>query len=227
MEKRNKELSRLKRDIRAYLRWIFRELAVPPHERKPVLASVQVDRCAERLLDDGAYFWEGYPVDFYRLKIPESFVFCVPRDRNALRFDRPPSQRGQCLVGCRFIREVQDRLNSVLEPILAYYGYEIVFQSSLGGRQILKQVFDRLASGEIAFALFDTQRTARRPNVFIELGVAYALGKPFILLEREGSVRPSDLEGLITLRYSTYRDLALQLTLRLPTFLRDERLLQT
>lgn len=213
-----RELANLEREIRGHLKWCFRVLAVDPQYRPSVLRSRQVRRCAEQLISDWAYSWKGIAVDFYRLELPgDRLLFFIPRKFNALK--RPPSQRRKCLVACRFIEEVQSRLESVLEPIFSYYGYELVFVGDLGRDQILKQVLDHLKSGEIAFALFDTFRTSRKPNVFIELGIAYALDKPFILLEHETAVLPTDLGGLITLRYSGYRELARELTTKLPTFM--------
>jgi hypothetical protein len=62
---------------------------------------------------------------------------------------------------------------------------------------------------------FDNFGTANRPNVYIEVGIAYALGVPMIVAEYAGggleSVAesvPSDLQGLFRIRYATYESFA-------------------
>jgi hypothetical protein len=130
--------------------------------------------------------------------------------------------RRDCFVGCRFDGQ-QQRLKELLDSLLGYYGYRAsLLDTAFGKRQILEEVFDRLKSPDVDFALFDNRATENRPNVYIELGIAFALGKPFILFQHQRTVIPADLAGFSTLRYANYKDLSWQLAVQLPKFLKDQ-----
>jgi hypothetical protein len=75
---------------------------------------------------------------------------------------------------------------------------------------------------------FDSYGTAGKPNVFIEIGMAYALGVPMIVTEHVGTSPgaeiPSDLQGLFRIRYATYAELFRKLYFGLPNFLAKNRI---
>jgi hypothetical protein len=85
--------------------------------------------------------------------------------------------------------------------------------------------------------IFDTLGTRDRPNVFVEIGIAYARRKLFIVCEYTGGGAikgkavpetgkfPSDLEFLVRVQYASYEELCRQLYFRLPMFLRTQKLL--
>jgi hypothetical protein len=50
-----------------------------------------------------------------------------------------------------------------------------------------------------------------KPNVFLELGAGLALGKPCIIICRQGTQVPADLQGLDRIEYQSYLDLTNQL----------------
>lgn len=84
--------------------------------------------------------------------------------------------------------------------------------------------------------IFDNLGTLNRPNVYIEIGIAHALGRPMLVCEyvgdgSKGKKRmpdtdsvPSDLQGLIRIQYRSYEDLCRQLYFALPIFLARHQL---
>jgi hypothetical protein len=85
--------------------------------------------------------------------------------------------------------------------------------------------------GRADFCFFDNLGTRNRPNVYIEAGIAYALGRPMILCEYVGkrlaglatSSVPSDLANLLVVRYRSYGELSRRVYFSLPAFLRSVR----
>jgi len=89
---------------------------------------------------------------------------------------------------------------------------------------------------ECDFCVFDDRETEVRPNVFIELGAAIALGRPHFYFsfqkkrevvigrKRECIVAPSDLDGMLCVRYASYEELFREFAMRLPGFLTDRGL---
>lgn len=75
---------------------------------------------------------------------------------------------------------------------------------------------------------FDSYGTEGKPNVFIEIGMAYALGVPMIVTEHVGTLPgaeiPSDLQGLFRIRYATYEELFRKLYFGLPMFFQKNRI---
>ena len=74
---------------------------------------------------------------------------------------------------------------------------------------------------------FDNFGTANKPNVYVEVGIAYALGVPTIVSEYVGGsaagaggvLIPSDLQGLFRIQYKTYEELFRKLYFGLPNFM--------
>jgi len=77
---------------------------------------------------------------------------------------------------------------------------------------------------------FDSHSTEGKPNVFIEVGMAYALGVPMIFAEHVGvssqtrEAIPSDLQGLFRIRYATYEELFRKLYFGLLNFIAKNRI---
>ncbi|HKV10057.1 MAG TPA: hypothetical protein VJ725_18095, partial [Thermoanaerobaculia bacterium] len=92
-------------------------------------------------------------------------------------------------------------------------------------------MFEDIVQGirDADLCFFDNLGTLNKPNVYIEIGIAHALGKPMLVSEYlgtggsrrrsripdTGSV-PSDLQGLLRIQYRDYRDLCRQLYFGLP-----------
>ena len=77
---------------------------------------------------------------------------------------------------------------------------------------------------------FDNLGTLHKPNVYIEIGISHALGKPMIVSEYVGPTRrhakrvadtgsvPSDLQGLVRISYGSYEELCKRMYFGLPNF---------
>lgn len=76
------------------------------------------------------------------------------------------------------------------------------------------------------FCIFDNRGTERKPNVYVEAGIAYVLEKPFILANYRGNRVgvPTDLIHVLNIPYDDYRDLTRRVYFNLPVFLRGTRL---
>ena len=132
-----------------------------------------------------------------------------------------------CFVGHRFLSGIEASLRfnlvHLFEPhqiTLRWSGYDLT----------ARDVFEDVVSGirDADLCLFDNLGTLNKPNVYIEVGIAHALGKPMLVCEYvgrkgdgvldTGSV-PSDLSGLLRITYESYEDLSRKLYFGLPLFL--------
>jgi hypothetical protein len=155
-------------------------------------------------------------------------------------FSSPPSatpSRGRtCFVGFRFLPAINKAIRRNLSTLLAPYQMEpIIVGDDLSAKKLFDAIVDRIASADMC--IFDTLGTKDRPNVFVEIGIAHARGKPFIVCEYTGGSDikgkavpetgkfPSDLEFLVRVQYASYEELCRQLYFRLPDFLRANKLL--
>jgi hypothetical protein len=140
----------------------------------------------------------------------------------------PERKRLVCFVGHRFLKNIEQSLRFNLVHLLSPYGIDIRWSGyDLGARD----VFDEIVSGILTadLCLFDNLGTLNRPNVYIEIGIAHALGKPMLVCEYAGGTGrrripdtgsvPSDLQGLFRIQYGSYEDLCRQLYFNLPPFL--------
>lgn len=130
-----------------------------------------------------------------------------------------------CFVGHRFAEEInrclRTNLRHVLEPLniqLLWAGMDL---TAVG-------FFDNIIQliRECDFCIFDNRDAIEKPNVYIEIGIAYALRRPFIVAEylhnRIGL--PSDLGHINRIPYEDYRELTRLLYFKLPRFLESEKL---
>lgn len=104
------------------------------------------------------------------------FVLCIPEQADKLNV--PKKHLGDCFVGCRF-GPTRDEITRVLDPLLRYYGFRIQFgDTGLDSGQILDRILEKL--DDVSFAIFDNRGTESKPNVYIEVGAAYARGVPLL-----------------------------------------------
>lgn len=99
---------------------------------------------------------------------------------------------------------------------------------------MFKTILDRIKTCD--FCIFDDRETEVRPNVFIELGAAIALGRPYFYFNfqnkrtvpigrrNERVSTPSDLAEMLCVPYQQYEDLFLEFAMRLSGFLIDRGL---
>jgi hypothetical protein len=127
----------------------------------------------------------------------------------------------RCFVGNRFLPEIANSLRMNLRHVLEPSNIELVWSGmDMIGVSLLDDIVEKIAGCD--FCIFDNRLTARRPNVYIEVGIAYALSKPFILANYKGDRNgiPSDLKQILNINYKSYKDLCSTLHYNLPAFLR-------
>lgn len=140
-----------------------------------------------------------------------------------------------CFVGHRFLENIEKALRfnlvHLFEPheiILRWSGYD------LSARNLFEDVVTGIRNADLC--IFDNLGTLNKPNVYIEIGIAHALGKPMLVCEYVGPTSkgrnripdsdsvPSDLQGLLRIQYRSYEDLCRKLYFGLPTFLKGNQL---
>lgn len=134
-----------------------------------------------------------------------------------------------CFVGHRFLKNIEASLRFNLVHLLSPYGINLRWSGyDLSARDIFQDIVSGIREADLC--LFDNLGTLNRPNVYIEIGIAHALGKPMLVCEYigtpggkkkipdTGSV-PSDLQGLLRIQYRSYQDLCKQLYFGFPIFL--------
>ena len=138
-------------------------------------------------------------------------------------------------LGHRFIPTVTPNVRHNLQLILRPYGIRLVYSDTdMPNGAVFETILRRIARS--GFCIFDDRETETRPNVFIELGAAVALRRPYFYFsfQNKRTVRiggknerisvPSDLAGMLCLPYLQYEDLFLEFAMRLPGFLVDRGL---
>lgn len=126
-----------------------------------------------------------------------------------------------CFVGHRFTAKISKALRWNLRHVLEPYNIKLDWSGqNPTSVQIFEDIVRRIKAAD--FCVFDTRATQGKPNVYIEAGIAYAVGTPFILFDfvdgAPGASMPSDLGHALSLRYSTYEQLFREFYAALPAF---------
>lgn len=139
-----------------------------------------------------------------------------------------------CFVGHRFFEDIERSLRFNLVHLFEPHQIKLQWSGyDLSARGVLEDVVAGIRDADLC--LFDNLGTLNRPNVYIEIGIAYALKKPMVVCEYVGTSSrrrripdtgsvPSDLQGLIRIQYKSYQDLFKRLYFGLPAFLERHRL---
>jgi len=137
-----------------------------------------------------------------------------------------------CFVGHRFLPGIESSLRYNLAHLFEPHAITLNWA---GDDFSASDIFEGILRGirHADLCLFDNLATANKPNVYIEIGIAYARGKPMLFCEHldsgmepafeAGSV-PSDLQGLLRIQYRNYEELCRKLYLGLPSFLERHKL---
>lgn len=161
----------------------------------------------------------------------KSFDALLAVDRK-LRFRR----NLRVFVGHRFVDQVTRNHRHNLQRVLKPYRIDPVYSDSDMPNSQVFDVILRHIKTTADFCIFDDRETEVRPNVFIELGAAIALGRPYlyfnfrrkrpVLINRtkQKIEIPSDLAGMLRLPYSTYEELFMEFVTRFPSFLTSRNL---
>jgi hypothetical protein len=141
-----------------------------------------------------------------------------------------------CFVGHRFLKGIEQSLHFNLVHILSPFGVVLRWSGyDLTAQDIFADVIAGIREADVC--VFDNLGTLNRPNVYIEIGIAHALGKPMMVCEytggRSGGGRriadtgsvPSDLQGLFRIQYRSYEELCRRIHFSFPLFLARHGLL--
>lgn len=137
----------------------------------------------------------------------------------------PRSRRLRCFVGHRFLPRINNSLRLDLRIVLEPSNVRPVWTDmDMSGVGFFAKTIREIRRAD--FCIFDNREADTRPNVYIEVGIAYVLKKPFIIADFGGNRLevPSDLQHINRIQYRDYEDLSRQIYFRLPLFLRDNRL---
>jgi nucleoside 2-deoxyribosyltransferase len=103
-----------------------------------------------------------------------------------------------CFVVMPFGQVFDPEYENVIKPAIKAAGLSPVRADELSSRpQIMADIWKSLRSSRIVIA----ELTTKNANVFYEVGLAHALGKPVIIITREPEDVPFDLKAL---RYNYY-----------------------
>lgn len=143
----------------------------------------------------------------------------------------PEKGRLSAFVGHRFLKGIERSLRFNLVHLLEPHGVSLRWSGyDLSSKDVFRGIVDGIREADLC--VFDNLGTLNKPNVYIEVGIAHALGKPMLVCEYVGRKRrvldtgsvPSDLHGLFRIQYRSYEDLCRQLYFGLPTFLHSNGL---
>jgi len=202
-------------------------LSTPEYHRQVAsLRGAEPAAFARQLFNDSPAIVDG-PLGPYRIvHLREADGGQFPFLQMLAQEPLPQRRTLSCFVGHRFFKDIERSLRfnlvHMLEPhsiALRWSGYD------LSSTDIFRGIVDGIREADLC--IFDNLGTLNRPNVYIEIGIAHALGKPMLVCEYVGRKRrvldsgsvPSDLQGLFRIQYRTYEDLCRQLYFGLPAFL--------
>jgi hypothetical protein len=124
-----------------------------------------------------------------------------------------PITRKEYFVAHEFSAEKKDDLRGAIENALAglgltpYYADNELRQGHIFTDKILPEI------RHTRFGIYDISNP-QKPNVFLELGAAIAMEKPYFIICKSGTDIPADLEGLDRIEYQSYADLTKQLRVK-------------
>ena len=112
--------------------------------------------------------------------------------------------------------DLREKVLPLIKEILGKEGYSSVYAGDRDGQVIFEDIWIMLNESEAVIVDF----TYKRPNVYLEYGMALVLGKPVIAITQEPADIPSDTPNLKYILYeNTLGDLTLQD--QLPVAIRD------
>ena len=143
-----------------------------------------------------------------------------------------PTRRLTCFIGHRFAPGIERNLRYNLSHLLEPYNVRLIWSGyDLQAANLFSDIVKHIRN--CSMCIFDNRGTLSRPNVYIEVGVAFASKRPMMVCEYTGASRrgletgsvPSDLTGLVRITYKTYEELSWKLYFGLPAFVARNRLL--
>lgn len=109
-------------------------------------------------------------------------------------------QQPLCFVIMPFQAPFDEYYNEIIQPAGVAAGFRIQRADDImGPGAFMQDIANSMKDATVILA----ELTGRNPNVFYELGLAHAWGKPVIMLTQSKDDVPSDLRGLKWISYST------------------------
>jgi hypothetical protein len=95
--------------------------------------------------------------------------------------------------------ELKDTVYQHIEDILIKEGYKLTYAGDRSGQVIFEDIWRLMNEAEVILVDF----TGRRPNVYLEFGMAIVLGKPIVAITQSKQDLPSDTPNLKYIEYTT------------------------
>lgn len=148
-------------------------------------------------------------IDFQKSKITEeSIPMHQMRKCFKLHVDgcpiKPKYQRNKIFIAMPFSSEYLDSYNYGIVPVLNALGYEhFKADNEISSKDIMCKICQQLQSCRLAIINI----SGLNPNVMLEQGLAYGLGKPVIIIKDKNTEAISDLGSMEYIEYSHAGDL--------------------
>jgi hypothetical protein len=128
----------------------------------------------------------------------------------------------QYFVAHEFSRAEVDDLRKAIAKALAGSGLRAYYADNevREGHIFKDKILPKIAATR--FGIYDLSNP-EKPNVFMELGAAMGMGKPYFIICRQGTKLPSDVQGLDRIEYESYVDLTRQLKGKITNVLQGGR----
>lgn len=113
--------------------------------------------------------------------------------------------------------DLKDNVLPVMKDVIEKQGYRVTHASDRQGQVIFEDIWILINECEAVLVDF----TKKRPNVYLEYGMALVLGKPIIAVTQDKADLPSDTPNLKYIEYPATIDGPEFLSRTLPKALRD------
>jgi hypothetical protein len=168
-------------------------------EAKAMLANMEYDRALrDWLLEHGEGVMQGL--------VREALVLTESGAWQARLKKRFEQQKGRfCFFICPFGNaEVDNNYRVVIKPQVERHQFDIERVDEIShSKMITEVILSRIARARLVVA----DLTDARPNCYYEVGYAHSLGKPVILLAKEGTERQFDIAAYQWNYWRSYDDL--------------------
>jgi predicted nucleotide-binding protein len=118
-------------------------------------------------------------------------------------------------VAHEFSAEKRDDLRRAIEEALADSGLRPYYADAelRQGHIFMDKILPKIR--HTRFGIYDISNP-KKPNVFLELGAAIAMGQPYFIICKSDTEIPADLQGLDRIEYQSYSHLSDQLRAKIP-----------
>lgn len=153
--------------------------------------------------------WEREVLD--ELKIEEQKLRTKEESIKAITGTRKEKIKSTTLeneyfVAHEYVQDKTDDLREAIEEVLKDSGLKPYYADAevKEGHILLNKILPKIMSTK--FGIYEISNP-KKPNVFLELGMAIALDKPYYIIVRKGTEIPADLMGLDRIEYGSMKEL--------------------